>query len=382
VCPVSYGAYAGDGYYYLDNISVIKTVTTPITTTIDAINDDFSTMPINTTSGGITVSVYTNDLYNGIPSIPSTLTNVTFELVSPISISGATINNSGLISIPAGTPSNTYNLTYKVTIVGNCSASDTATVTIVVNNIIMTPNLVSGIRANNIVELIALQNSNKIIISGQFSKYNNISRNTIARLKNDLTLDDTFLCSPNDINFRAKDIAIQANDGIIVVGTFSNYGGGSNGNNIVRLLNNGSVDTSFNAGGIGTTALPTFTNNDVNTCAIQSNGMILIGGDFNFYNGVHRRGIARLLPNGNIDLTFTPTQLNNYNRCIVSNILIQPDGYILLEGIFNATGLSQNTKLIRIDSLGNIDTNFTMGNDTSSFPLNSQPLKTHQYTDC
>jgi uncharacterized delta-60 repeat protein len=361
--------------------SIVVSSTSTNTIVVDAVNDDFTTMPINTTTGGITVSVYTNDLYNGVASSATSISNVTFSLVSPVAITGATINNSGLISVPAGTPSGTYSIKYRLSAIGNCNATDTATVIIIVYNDIDTPNLVAGIRANNIVELIALQNSNKIIISGQFSTYNNISRNTIARLNNDLTLDNTFLCSANSLKFRARDIAIQANDGIIVVGSFSSYGGASNGNNIVRLLDGGNVDSSFNVGGVGTAGFFSNTNNDINSCAIQSDGSILIGGDFNFYNGINRRGIARLLPNGTIDLTFNPVELNNYTRCIVSNILIQPDGFILLEGIFNTTGISQDTKLIRINSQGNIDTTFTMGNDTSSLPLNNSTIGNFMFYD-
>ncbi len=355
-----------------DTINVTTVSSTTITA--DAVNDNFSAMTIDGSVGGVTNSVYTNDLYNGIISNLISLPKVIFSLVTPISISGASINSMGLISIPAGTSAGTYTLTYRLNVIGNCNASDTATVTIVVINAIQTPNLVPGIRANDRVEIIDLQSTSKIIISGLFTKYNNITQNTIARLNNDLTLDQTFVCSGNTSTYRAKDIAVQSDNKIIVVGTFSSYGGASNGNNMVRLKVDGSNDTTFNINGIGTSGSASNTNNDIQACAIQSNGKILIGGDFYFYNGVQRLGIARLNANGSIDLDFNPVQLNTYYRCIVSNILIQPDGYILLEGIFNASGISQNTKLIRLTPSGQIDTGFTMGDDTSSFPTDNSTI--------
>jgi hypothetical protein len=61
---------------------------------------------------------------------------------------------------------------------------------------------------------------------------------------------------------------------------------GTNRNNIARLNANGSLDTSFNPG--------TGADGSVRAIALQSDGKVLIGGDFITVNGVVRPHIARL----------------------------------------------------------------------------------------
>ena len=339
---------------------------------VDAINDNFSGMPIIGTSGGVTTSVYANDLYNGTASSSASLPNVSFTLVTPLSISGATINSSGLISIPAGTSAGTYTLTYSLSSIGNCNFSDTATVTILVTNSNTTPNIVAGIRANNAVNLIELQSTNKSIISGYFTTYNNISSPRIARLNADLTLDQTFVTAgPNPTSYPPNDMVIQSDDKIIVTGGFSGFSGGSNGFGIARLLVNGAIDTSYNIGGSGTSANIGYTNNTPYALAIQSNGQILLGGDFYYYNGVQRLGIVRINTNGSIDTLFNPTVLNTYYRSVVTGITIQPNGQIILLGFFSPpTAGATQKNIIRLNSDGTIDGTFTAGDTAGSLVYN------------
>ncbi|RAR75725.1 T9SS type A sorting domain-containing protein [Flavobacterium aciduliphilum] len=363
VCPVSYGAYSGNAYYYIDNVSVLKTTST----TIDAINDDFSSsIPINGASGGVTTSVYANDLYNGTASSSASLPNVTFALVAPLSITGATINSSGLISIPAGTPAGTYTLTYSLSLVGNCTAKDTASVIILVTNNNTTPTLVAGIRANNAVNHIELQNTGRSIISGYFTTYNNISKPYVARLNTDLTLDQTFTFAGNQ---GAMDLAIQSDNKIIAATSSAGFGGTSLG--ITRLLPDGAVDPNFNTGGTGISRNISYTNEMAYACAIQTNGDILLGGDFYYYNGVQRLGIVRIKTNGSIDYTFNPTVLNTYYRSVVTGITIQPNGQIILLGFFSPpTAGATQKNIIRLNSDGNIDPTFNAGDTAGSLVYN------------
>lgn len=117
-------------YYYLDNVSLTPVLPDGF---LDAVNDDFNSMPINSSTGGVTTSVYINDLYNASASSSANISNVNFSLVSPLSISGATINNLGLISIPANTPIGNYTLTYNIQSKESCITFDNATVNISVS---------------------------------------------------------------------------------------------------------------------------------------------------------------------------------------------------------------------------------------------------------
>lgn len=368
------------GYTYTNSSGCSITLydTVNITTTssnnipVDAVNDNFSNMPIISASGGITTSVYANDLYSGTASSSVSLTNVTFTLVAPLSIIGATINSSGLISIPAGTPAGTYTLNYRLSVIGNCTSSDTATVTILVTNPNTTPNIVAGIRANNTVNLIELQSTNKSIISGYFTTYNNIATPKIARLNTDVTLDQTFVTTgPIPADYPPVDMVIQSDDKIIVTGGFTGFSGGSNGFGIARLLSSGSIDTSFNVGGVGTARNTGYTNNIPHALALQSDGKVLLGGDFYYYNGVHRLGIARLNTNGSIDTSFNPSGLNTYYRSVVTGITVQSDGKILLLGFFSPpTAGATQKNIIRLNSDGSIDSTFAAGDTVGSASYN------------
>lgn len=64
--------------------------------------------------------------------------------------------------------------------------------------------------------------------------------------------------------------------------------------------------------------------------ALQTDGKVLLGGDFYYYNGVQRLGIVRINTNGSIDTSFNPTALNTYYRSVVTGITLQTDGKLIL----------------------------------------------------
>lgn len=326
--------------------------------TINAINDDFTSTPINTTTGGTTASVLTNDSLNG-GAINAA--NITVSLVSSTSIPGATINNLGIINVPAGTAIGLYVLTYKITD-NLCTLNFmTATVAVYVSEpFIPTPPISNSIRANDDVKLIGVQSNGKIIISGAFTQYNNINKTCFARLNSDLTLDTSFFANAvsNPLYQNPLDLKIQSDDKIIVVGRFYGFSGGTNGVGIARLNPDGTLDTTFNVGGSGISGI----NNTVFTCAIQTDGKIIIGGIFDSYNGVPvSSSMVRLNPNGSIDPSFTYTDpvLGSFSQ--IHKILIQPDGKILVEGLIVMQAPSTFAHLIRLNPNGSIDTTFTPG---------------------
>jgi uncharacterized delta-60 repeat protein len=148
-------------------------------------------------------------------------------------------------------------------------------------------------------------------------------------------------------------MVVQTNDQVIFGGTFANVSGLSR-NGIARLNANGSVDTNFNpgkgiSGGFGS----------VNAIALQPNdGKILIGGSFTSVNGTNRASIARLNTDGSLDLSFNPgTGADN----TVLAIALQPDRSILLAGIFTTVNGKSRGSIARLDETGALDTNFVNG---------------------
>lgn len=97
---------------------------------IDAVNDNFSPVPINGAGGGTTATVFTNDTIGGASFAAA---SVTPTLTANGGLTGAVLNANGTITVPPGTTSGTYVLTYRICSVITPASCDTATATIVVS---------------------------------------------------------------------------------------------------------------------------------------------------------------------------------------------------------------------------------------------------------
>ncbi|MBB6240512.1 putative repeat protein (TIGR01451 family), partial [Pedobacter sp. AK013] len=102
-------------------------ITVPIPP-IDAVDDDFTAVPINQRNGGATSSVLNNDSLNG------TTVNSGNIILTPLGVPpGLTMNPDGTIAVAAGVPVGTYVVTYRICEAINPSTNcDAATATLVV----------------------------------------------------------------------------------------------------------------------------------------------------------------------------------------------------------------------------------------------------------
>jgi len=192
-----------------------------------------------------------------------------------------------------------------------------------------------GTGANGTISTIAIQSDGKIIIGGDFTSYNGTPRNRIARLNADGTIDGTFNLGTG-ANWTVYTTAIQSDGKIIIGGGFTSYNGTAR-IRIARLNADGTIDGSFNLG--------TGADNTVNTTAIQSDGKIIIGGGFTTYNGTARNHIARLNADGTLDGTFDPGTGASSN---VLTTAIQSDGKIIIGGEFGVYNGTQKFRVARI----------------------------------
>ena len=128
----------------------------------------------------------------------------------------------------------------------------------------------SNVAFNNYVNVVKLDSNNKILVGGWFTSYGNVTTNYIARLNTNGSLDTTFITGEG-FNDEVNDLKIQSDGKIIVGGYFQSYDNNDlyNGR-LVRINSDGSLDTRFGYG----------VNNTVNSIEIQSDGKILVGGDF------------------------------------------------------------------------------------------------------
>jgi uncharacterized delta-60 repeat protein len=205
-----------------------------------------------------------------------------------------------------------------------------------------------GDGANNSVTSTALQDDGKILIGGAFTSYNGIESNRVARLHEDGSLDTTFapLTGANDF----VRVIIVLNDGkFFIGGRFTSYDGVSR-NRVARLNADGSLDTSFDPG--------TGVNDQISAAVIQDDGKIIIMGFFTFYDGVPRNHIARLNADGSLDTSFDPGTGPNYWG---SSISIQNDGKILIGGYFDSYNGIARKHIARLNTNGSLDTSFDPG---------------------
>ncbi|GEM_PF-83259 len=211
-----------------------------------------------------------------------------------------------------------------------------------------------GTGFNNTVFNQAIQTDGKIVIVGKFTTFNGVTRNRIVRLNSNGTADNTFNIGTG-FNAETNQLAIQADERIVVVGKFTTFNGITT-SGIARLNSTGTIDnnlnvgTGFNVNEGGTGSKP------VRCVAIQSDGKIIVAGDFTKYNGVTVNRLVRLNSNGTLDATFSSKiKFNN----TVYDIKIQPDGKIVAIGAFSSCdGIHASYKIARINSNGNLDQTF------------------------
>ncbi|MDQ3190654.1 MAG: T9SS type A sorting domain-containing protein [Bacteroidota bacterium] len=211
-----------------------------------------------------------------------------------------------------------------------------------------------GIGFNNHVISTAIQSNGKIIVCGQFTSFNNTPRNFLARLNTNGTIDTSFSLG---FNHYVNSIAIQSDGKIIIGGHFTSING-TTINRIARLNTNGSLDNSFNPG--------TGFENIVSSTVIQSDGKIIIGGSFTSFNGVSRNRIVRLNPDGTLDASFNPgTGFDN----TVSSTVIQTDGKLIVGGSFNYFNGNYAKHIARLNTDGTIDASFSTGTGFNISPM-------------
>ena len=203
-------------------------------------------------------------------------------------------------------------------------------------------------RFNNDVRSTVIQADGKIILGGSFTGYNGTLANRIARIHADGSIDST-LNTGLGFNNDVYSTVLQADGKIIVGGNFTSFNGVTI-NRVARLHADGTLDTSFNPG--------SGLNNTVFSLAVQTDGKIIVGGLFTTINGTIRNRIVRLNSDGSIDTTFViGTGFNN----TVNSLIVQSDGKILVGGSFTSFNGTTTNRIARINTDGSMDTAFSPG---------------------
>ncbi len=217
---------------------------------------------------------------------------------------------------------------------------------------------------NGTVQSIVVQSDGELIVGGFFFGVNAITRNFVGRLNGDGSLDSGF--DPGHalgvgLNHGVYAVARQADGKVLVGGAFDSYSGTAR-KAIARLNTSGSLDAGFNSASGAGGAFPV-----VFCVLVQPDGQVLIGGTFDTFNGVSRTNIARLNADGTLDSTFNSgTGAAGPGGAWVTCMALQPDGRVLIGGRFNSINATPRNKIARLNTNGSLDTSFDPGTGTGS----------------
>jgi uncharacterized delta-60 repeat protein len=214
------------------------------------------------------------------------------------------------------------------------------------------PSFQSGMTgANREIYSVALQPDGRVLIGGYFTTVNGTSRSYVARLSADGSFDTTFPGGPTGLDHQVRSVTLQPDGRLLIAGAFTTVNGAGR-NYIARLSADGSTDTSFGNGMTGT-------DDAVLATALQQDARVLVGGEFTTVNGVTRNHIARLNTDGSLDATFQNGMAgSNYN---VYAVAVQPDGRVLIAGNFTTVNGVSRGNIARLNAGGSLDATFVNG---------------------
>lgn len=169
-------------------------------------------------------------------------------------------------------------------------------------------------------------------------------------------------------------IARQGDGKLVVAGYAEKSLGGDFDLAVARMHDNGTPDTAFGSGGKVTVAMDLGgAGFDIATdVLIQPDGKIVLTGWAERGGGDHDFIAVRLLANGAIDNSFgvqgkavVHFDLGGLNRDQANAAVLQPDGKIVLVGSAELAGYDFDFAVARLDSAGNLDTSFGFGGRAS-----------------
>ena len=172
--------------------------------------------------------------------------------------------------------------------------------------------------ANGSVLALSLLSTGQVIAGGNFSSFtpnggNSVAlRSHLARINTDATIDPAFTTSTDA---QVSLILPLSNGQMLVAGAFTSIqpnGGAPVGANHLAILNSdGSINGAFSVGSSGGGS------GQVTAAAIQPNGALLIGGSFSNVAGATSTNLARFNGDGTTDTAFKPNADGAVNSIIV-----------------------------------------------------------------
>ncbi|MBO9664221.1 delta-60 repeat domain-containing protein [Dokdonella sp.] len=240
----------------------------------------------------------------------------------------------------------------------------------------------------------------KVLIAGAFSTVNDQAAPALVRLGADGRLDASFVAAPTSGSILG--LALQPDGKLLIAGRFDSVGGAAATSCVARLQANGSVDATF------ASPISASFNCGIAVVALRADGKILFGGAFPFPTAddpistlvrlnpdgsfdadlsasagladnvkvLHPLPDGRLLAGGldgsvervvrlnaddSRDTGFDVSVTNNGGRGMIFNVLAQPNGKVVIAGLFTHVNGQLRKYLGRVDADGSVDAAFNTG---------------------
>ena len=182
----------------------------------------------------------------------------------------------------------------------------------------------------------------------------------ITRFLADGTLDTAFNFSRT---YKGVSAATPASDGKLYIAASRYVYGRKEAEQILRLNADGSIDSSFTPATVG----GDHTYQDVRQILVQPDGKVLVAGLFITFAGDDARdGIVRLMPDGAVDMGFAPVTLDSVD---VWSAALQPDGKVLIGGMFSRVNGVTSPGIARLNTNGSLDSTFQSGGFLLELPV-------------
>jgi hypothetical protein len=207
----------------------------------------------------------------------------------------------------------------------------------------------TGFNANSFGFQSLLNDNGKLLVTGNFTSYNGVSRNRIIRLNENGSIDTTFSVGTGFNNFTLKSLKTQ-NDKYIITGFYTQYSGVS-ANRIVALNNDGTIFNGFTTGtGFNNTVVDVVEDEDAN---------LYLSGYFTQYSGLTRNRIIKLDASGNTITAFDGG--SGPNTTSQPNGLIYNTNGLYMYGVFTAYSGVSVGRICRLNKeTGELDQTFNL----------------------
>lgn len=235
--------------------------------------------------------------------------------------------------------------------------------------------LAEGASAN--VLSVAAQKDGKVLVGGAFRYVGGTEAAQLVRLNSDGTIDTAFKAAlpANGPQEQVSALLLRSDGKLFIGGNFTQVNGTSR-NGIALLSPDGTVDNSFDVG-TGTAGT-----GSVTAFAEQSDGKLLVAGDFSSLNGVEVPWVGRLNTNGNVDLGFSVV----FRSCadcgspLIRQIGVLSNGFVMLGGSFERVEAFTANGLARLRPDGSADigynTPLTASEEVTAMVIDAQSRTT------